>query len=266
MKLWMLGSGSRGNALLLECAGSRVLVDAGFSPRVLAARLAEIGVAGESIEALIVTHEHTDHVRGARACAKRWGWELYSSVGTAAAHHELRTGDLRTFAAGDTLELRELSLRTIPTPHDAAEPVAFVATARRSGVRAGIAYDIGHVSTTLRDALTGLDLLVLESNHDREMLRSGPYPRIVQTRIAGPRGHLCNDDAALLATECAHVKLEHVVLAHLSQKCNRPAIATAAVTGALKKSAFRGRVTAAHQDRVVGPFTAGTGSQLSLAL
>lgn len=262
----MLGSGSRGNALLLECAGSRVLVDAGLSPRVLAARLSEIGVAGESIEALIVTHEHTDHVRGARACAKRWGWELYSSAGTAAAYDELRTGDLRTFAAGDTLELRELSLRTVPTPHDAVEPVAFVATARRSGVRAGIAYDIGHVSATLRDALTGLDLLVLESNHDRDMLRNGPYPRIVQSRIAGPRGHLCNDDAAVLATECAHSKLEHVVLAHLSQKCNRPTIARAAVADALKKTTFRGRVTPAHQDRVVGPFTAGYGAQLSLAL
>jgi len=185
VKLWMLGSGSRGNALLLECAGSRVLIDAGFSPRVLSARLAEIGVAGESIEALIVTHEHTDHVRGARSCAKRWGWELYATAGTAAAYGELASGSVRTFVAGDTLELREMSLRSVPTPHDAAEPVAFVATARRSGMRAGIAYDIGHVTTTLRSALTELDLLVLESNHDREMLRNGPYPRIVQTRIAG---------------------------------------------------------------------------------
>lgn len=266
MKLWMLGSGSRGNALLLECAGSRVLIDAGFSPRMLAARLADIGVAGESIEAVVVTHEHTDHVRGARACAKRWGWEIYTSAGTAAAYGELRGSGVRTFAAGDTLELRELSLRSVPTPHDAAEPVAFVATARRAGVRAGIAYDIGHVTATLRGALTELDLLVLESNHDREMLRNGPYPRIVQTRIAGLKGHLCNDDAAMLATECAHAELEHVVLAHLSQKCNRATIARTAVAGALKKTAFRGRVTAAHQDHVVGPFMVGAGAQLSLGL
>lgn len=263
MKLWMLGSGSRGNALLLECAGSRVLIDAGFSPRVLSARLAEIGVVGESIEAVIVTHEHTDHVRGARACAKRWGWELYTSTGTAAAYGELRAGGVRTFAAGDTIELRELSLRSVPTPHDAAEPVAFVATARRSGMRAGIAYDIGHVTATLQGALTELDLLVLESNHDREMLRNGPYPRVVQMRIAGSKGHLCNEDAATLATDCAHSGLEHVVLAHLSQKCNRPTIAKAAVVGALRKTAFRGRVTAAHQDRVAGPFTAGARAQLS---
>ena len=266
MKLWMLGSGSRGNALLLECAGSRVLVDTGFSPRVLAARLAEIGVAGESIEAVVITHEHTDHVRGARACAKRWGWELYTSAGTAAAYSELGTSGVRTFTAGDTLELRELSLRSIPTPHDAAEPVAFVATARRSGVRAGIAYDIGHVTSTLRGALSELDLLVLESNHDREMLRNGPYPRVVQTRIAGMKGHLCNDDAAVLASACAHAGLEHVVLAHLSQKCNRPTIAKAVMAGALKKTAFRGRVTAAHQDRVVGPFMAEARQQLNLGL
>ena len=266
MKLWMLGSGSRGNAVLLECAGSRVLIDAGFSPRVLAMRLAEIGVVGESIEAVVITHEHTDHVRGARACAKKWGWELYTSAGTAAAYSELGTSGVRTFAAGDTLELRELSLRSIPTPHDAAEPVAFVATARKSGMRAGIAYDIGHVTSTLRAALTELDLLVLESNHDMEMLRHGPYPRMVQTRIAGPRGHLCNDAAALLASECAHEGLGHVVLAHLSQKCNRPTLAKAAVAGALKKTVFRGRVTAAHQDRVAGPFAAEGGGQLSLGL
>lgn len=266
MKLWMLGSGSRGNAVLLECGGSRVLVDAGFSPRTLAGRLAEIGVAGESIEAVVITHEHTDHVRGARACAKRWGWELYASAGTAAAYAELGTGGVRTFAAGDTLELREVSLRSVPTPHDAAEPVAFVATARRSGIRAGIAYDIGHVTTTLRDALVELDLLVLESNHDREMLRFGPYPRIVQTRIAGMKGHLCNDDSAALASHCAHAGLEHVVLAHLSQKCNRPTLAKAAMATALRKTAFRGSVTAAHQDRVVGPFTAGGAVQLALGV
>jgi phosphoribosyl 1,2-cyclic phosphodiesterase len=262
----MLGSGSRGNALLLECAGSRVLIDAGFSPRVLSARLAEIGVAGESIEAVIVTHEHTDHVRGARACAKRWGWELYATAGTTAAYGELANGSVHTFVAGDTLELSEMSLRSVPTPHDAAEPVAFVATARRSGMRTGIAYDIGHVTTTLRSALTELDLLVLESNHDREMLRNGPYPRIVQTRIAGLKGHLSNDDAAVLASECAHTGLEHVVLAHLSQKCNRPTLAKAAVAGALKKTAFRGRVTAAHQDRVAGPFMAEVRQQLNLGL
>lgn len=252
--------------MLLECAGSRVLIDAGFSPRALATRLAEIGVAGESIEALVITHEHTDHVRGARACAKKWGWELYTSAGTAAAYSELGASGVHTFAAGDTLELREVSLRSVPTPHDAAEPVAFVATARRSGLRAGIAYDIGHVTSTLRGALTELDLLVLESNHDREMLRNGPYPRMVQSRIAGMKGHLCNDDAALLASECAHGGLGHVVLAHLSQKCNRPTIAKAAVAGALRKTAFRGRVTAAHQDRVVGPFAADVHTQLSLAL
>lgn len=265
MKLWVLGSGSRGNALLLESAGSRVLIDAGFGPRVLAARLAEIGVAAESIEAAVITHEHTDHVSGARACARRWGWELYSSTGTAAACDALGAG-VKTFAAGDALELREIVLHSIPTPHDAAEPVAFVATAKKSGMRVGIAYDIGHVTGALRAALTRLDVLVLESNHDEEMLRTGPYPRSVRTRIAGSRGHLCNSAAAGLARECAHDGLRSVVLAHLSQKCNTPTLATGAVAGELKRAAFRGRVTAAHQDRVAGPFTGGGGQQLSLAL
>lgn len=266
MKLWMLGSGSRGNAVLLESAGSRVLIDAGFPPRVLAARLAEIGVAGESIEAAVITHEHTDHVRGACAGAKRWGWALYATSGTAAAFPDLARSSVRTFAAGSAIEVGEMTLCSIPTPHDAAESVAFVATGRRSGVRAGIAYDIGHASAALRTALAELDVLVLESNHDEEMLRTGPYPRSVKARIASSRGHLSNRAAAALASECAHHGLRHIVLAHLSQKCNDAAVAARAVKTSLARTAFRGKVTPAHQDRVAGPFTAGGGQQLSLTL
>ena len=266
MKIWMLGSGSRGNAVLLENAGSRVLIDAGFSPRVLAQRLAEIGVAGESIEAAVITHEHTDHIRGACAGAKRWGWELYASAGTAAACPALSDRGVRIFSTGATIELREVTLRSIATPHDAAEPVAFVATARRSGMRAGIAYDMGRATGEMRAALVDLDILVLEANHDEGMLHGGPYPRSVRARIAGPSGHLSNRAAADLASTCAHRGLRQVVLAHLSQICNDPAVATAAVRTALQRTVFRGRVVPAHQDYVVGPFTGGAGQQLSLGL
>lgn len=265
MKLWMLGSGSRGNAVLLESAGSRVLIDAGFPVRMLARRLAAIGVPGESIEAVVVTHEHHDHVRGVGAGARRWGWRVYATAGTIAASPGLGDGGACPLAPGGVLELTEFTIRTVPVPHDAAEPVACVATARSSGARAGIAYDVGHVTAPLRDALGDLDVLVLETNHDEGMLRAGPYPPSVRARIAGAHGHLSNRAAAGLAAECAHARLSHVVLAHLSEPCNQPALATRTVRAALARTAFRGAVVPARQDEVVGPFGGGA-EQLSLRL
>ncbi len=271
MKLWMLGSGSRGNAVLVEAAGSRVLIDAGFAPRVLAARLAAIDVPCESIEAVVLTHEHTDHVRGACTCARRWNWELYATAGTARAYPALREAGARYFEQGATLELSALSLHAVPTTHDAAEPVAFVVTARRSGARAAVAYDLGRASYGMRRALQHVDVLVLEANHDEGMLRAGPYPPSVRERIAGSRGHLSNAEAAALARECVHPQLATIVLAHLSESCNDPDLATGTVRAAVSSRRFSGRVLPAPQDGVVGPFTPRTrraipGVQLSLGL
>jgi phosphoribosyl 1,2-cyclic phosphodiesterase len=271
VRVWVLGSGSRGNAVLLDCGESRVLVDAGFPIGTLAHRLKAIGVACESIEAAVITHEHTDHVQGACAAARRWGWALYASAGTAAAYPALRDADVRTFEAGGTLALGSLRIETVRTPHDAAEPVALVATAECTGVRAGVAYDLGRASPALRKALARLDLLVLEANHDEEMLRTGPYPRSVQARIAGTHGHLSNRAAADLARECAHGGLAHVVLAHLSDRCNEPARARDTVGGALAGTRFRGGLHAAEQDAVAGPFAPRSrryqaGVQLTLGL
>jgi phosphoribosyl 1,2-cyclic phosphodiesterase len=243
--------------VLLEGRTSRVLIDAGFPVRELARRLAAIGVPAESIEAVVITHEHHDHVRGACLAAQRWGWALYATTGTAAAFPALGAAGVRRFAAGATLEVGEIMLETVPTPHDAAEPVALVATDRPSGARAGIAYDIGHVTPALRTALADLDVLVLEANHDEGMLRAGPYPPSVRQRIAGSHGHLSNAAAAALAAACARRNLAHVVLAHLSDSCNEPALAVGAVRGALRKARFRGAVCAAPQDRSLGPFAAG---------
>jgi phosphoribosyl 1,2-cyclic phosphodiesterase len=270
MKVWMLGSGSRGNAVLLESAGTRVLIDAGFPARIMSERLAAIGVTCESVSAVLITHEHQDHVCGVTAGARRWGWSVHASTGTIAACPAL--ADIaRPFAAGSTLELDELSIATVPTSHDAADPVAFVATARRSGARAGVIYDLGHAGARVRGALTDLDILVLEANHDEGMLRAGPYPPSVQRRIAGPRGHLGNRAAAELARDCAHAKLAHVVLAHLSDTCNDPALATGAVREALTRTRWRGTLRAAPQHGIVGPLApsarrARAAIQLSLTL
>ncbi|HEX6059147.1 MAG TPA: MBL fold metallo-hydrolase [Gemmatimonadaceae bacterium] len=254
MRLWTLGSGSKGNAIVVECGDTRILVDAGFGTRTLAVRLAAAGIAPASIEAVIVTHEHSDHVRGAAAAAAKWGWTLHASAGTIAHCPPLAEAGARPFRAGETLEIGAISLESMRTPHDAAESVALVATARETGARAGIATDMGHVDGRVAERLMQLDLLVLESNHDELMLQNGPYPFPVRKRIAGPRGHLSNVAAGELARRCAHGELRHLVLAHLSENCNEPAVAVRAMRGALARTRFRGALHAAPQHAVAGPF------------
>ena len=271
MKLWVLGSGSRGNAVLLDCGESRVLVDAGFPVATLARRLAAIGVPGESIEATVITHEHTDHVQGACAAVRRWGWALYATAGTVEAYPELRDAVGRTFEAGGTIALSTMRVETVLTLHDAAEPVAVIAMAERTGIRAAVAYDFGYATEPVRKALGRVDLLVLEANHDEAMLAAGPYPPSVQRRIAGRTGHLSNRAAAELARVCAHAGLSRVVLAHLSDRCNDPAVARATVRNALGSTRFRGDVSVAEQHGVLGPFhpvpgRSHAGIQLALGL
>jgi len=257
VKLWMLGSGSRGNAVLVECDGARILIDAGFGTRTLAGRLKLIGVPPSSIEACFVTHEHTDHVKGAGAAAKRWGWTIYATRGTTANSRQLAQTNVRAFRPGRTLEFERMVVDTTPTPHDAAESVGFVVTSRSTGARAALFYDIGHASSQIRAACRHVDILVLESNHDDDMLRNGPYPKWLQARIASDTGHLSNRCSGFLARELVTRDLNHIVLAHLSEKNNRPGVALAAMRAALGRTRFRGRLTAAKQDSVVGPFTPG---------
>jgi phosphoribosyl 1,2-cyclic phosphodiesterase len=266
VKLWVLGSGSRGNALLLEVGEERLLIDAGFPARHLAHRLALVGVAPQSIGRVVVTHEHHDHVRGIASAVRRWKWTVHATAGTIANCPALAAAGARTWSRGETLQLGDLELEAVPVAHDAGEPIAVVATSRRSGVRVGIAHDVGRLSQRLRTAFLNLDVLVLESNHDREMLRLGPYPGVVQDRISGGRGHLPNESAAELAGECVHAGLRQVVLAHLSQHCNSPELAMGAMRRVLARTRFRGRVQLTSQDRITGPVEAsGRAVQLGLA-
>jgi len=267
----VLGSGSKGNAVLLEAGGTRVLIDTGFSPRGMKKRLEVMEVAPDSIEAVIVTHEHTDHVGGVAACAKRWGWRILASAGTRTGCASLAHSTVETISTSSRFTIGQLDLATVRTSHDANEPMAVIATSRESGARAGIVYDLGVFTEALMRAIRGVDILMIEANHDVVMLRNGPYPPSLQRRIAGRYGHLSNNDAAAVARRCAHAGLSHVVLAHLSEKNNKPGVATETVRAALDGTSFRGEVTAASQGRVTGPFTpAGVAyrgpAQLQLAL
>jgi phosphoribosyl 1,2-cyclic phosphodiesterase len=268
MKLWVLGSGSRGNAIVLESAGTRVLIDAGFPPPVMAERLSAINIAPESIEALLVTHEHKDHMRGARVCAEKYGWAVHASAGTVVLSRDITLSGAKPFRAGTVLQLGDFEINTVRAPHDAAEHVVVVATSRTTGARAGIAYDLGCITDPILETLTDLDLLVLEANHDEEMLRTGPYPPTLQKRIAGRKGHLSNRLAGKIARKVTHKSLKHIILAHLSEVCNTPDLAIQTVKEALPPTRFRGMITAAQQDVVIGPFIPGSrpAKQLELAL
>jgi len=252
----MLGSGSSGNAVLIECDGSRILIDCGFGTRTLASRLKSISVAPDSIDACVITHDHSDHVKGAQAASKKWGWGLFATHGTAIAA-ELTGAKVHRFRPGMTIELPRITVESSPTPHDAHESVGFVVTSRSTGARAGVFYDIGHVNRAMAKACESLDILVLESNHDVDMLLNGPYPRWLQTRIACPTGHLSNADSASFARGAMTKDCNHLVLAHLSEVNNTPRVAMAAMRSALAGSKFKGTLTAAKQDAVVGPFTPG---------
>jgi len=255
MKLWVLGSGSRGNAVLLQSGDSRILIEAGFGPRILKKRLNAVGVEPESIEACVITHEHSDHIRGAARAAWRWKWPLLVTEGTYA---NSRLGLLGTpagrFRAGTTLDVADFTIETFRTPHDATEPIGVVVTSRSTGVRAAICTDIGHASRTVRRMVRDVDILVIESNHDDVMLANGPYPISVQRRIASSFGHLSNRECAALVRDSITPRLKQIVLAHLSENNNTATAAYETMRAAVRSTAFRGALIPALQDGVVGPF------------
>ena len=253
MRLWLLGSGSNGNAIVVEHGSTRILIDAGFGPRVICGRLARVGIAPESINALILTHEHIDHVRGARALVHKFHWPLYATRGT---HLQVRGfgGCRREIIEPPTpVLIDDVMIEGWRVSHDAAEPVAYFITARDTGERAVIAYDLGYVSSGLAAACGHVDILVIESNHDEGMLRAGPYPPRLQARIAGPRGHLSNRAAGILMRAAAVGRARHVVLAHISETNNTPDVALGNARRTLHSAAFSGLLVAAPQEGVCGP-------------
>ena len=257
MKIWVLGSGSKGNAVLVECDGSRMLVDCGYGTRNLTKRLKTIDVDPRSIDGCLITHEHTDHVSGAAAAAKRWGWQLYATAGTASAA-ELTGKHVHRVEPGATLDFPRMTVTSTRTPHDATESVGFVVESRSTGARAGLFYDIGYVTRRIASACESLDILVIESNHDEDMLRYGPYSPSLKRRIASKLGHLSNPDAGRFAREMVTPNLKHVVLAHLSEENNSPEVALTSMRGAMARTRFKGTITAAAQNEVVGPLVPST--------
>ena len=215
---------------MIEHRGVCIMVDCGFGPREALRRLARLGVEPASVHALFLTHEHTDHVSGALALARRLHIPVHCSAGTRREIRPQEQDDIREFA-GQTVDVDGLGVDPYPVPHDAREPVQFVVTA--AGRRLGILTDVGMSTPHIERMLTGCDALFLECNHDRDLLRSGGYPEFLKARIGGRTGHLANADAAALLERLDRSHLQHVVAAHLSRSNNTPALARAALAPVL---------------------------------
>jgi phosphoribosyl 1,2-cyclic phosphodiesterase len=233
MRFASLGSGSEGNALVVEADGTRVMIDCGFGLRETGVRLARLGLAPDSIAAILVTHEHSDHVGGVPAFAARHRIPVWATFGTLSAV-AARVGGLANvfgFDSHDAFAIGALSIAPFPVPHDAREPVQFVVGdgARRLGVLT----DIGASTPYVESSLTGCDALVIECNHDLDLLAGSDYPFPLKQRIAGPYGHLHNEAAAGIVERIDTSKLQHVLAAHLSQQNNTPDKARTALSTAL---------------------------------
>jgi phosphoribosyl 1,2-cyclic phosphodiesterase len=233
MRFASLGSGSSGNALLVEVGGTRVLLDCGFGAAELKARLARLHLTPHDLDAVIVTHEHDDHAGGVARLARKFGVPVYLTYGTMCA-----MGPAGSALPGVTIidshmpfEIGAIEVRPYPVPHDAREPAQFVFSDGAACL--GVLTDAGSTTPHVAKMLSGLEALVLECNHDRAMLADGPYPASLKHRIGGRLGHLDNESAADLLRGIDCTRLTHLIAAHLSQQNNTPDLARAALAGAL---------------------------------
>lgn len=224
MRVCLLASGSKGNAIFVDAGGAKILVDAGLSAAEIVRRLAAIGVEGAELDAVLISHEHTDHTRGAGTLARKLKIPLLLSYPTCREiHASLRKADVVEFESGYPFTFRDLLIDPFPITHDACDPVGFLVECNEGKI--GIATDLGIATRLVKDKLTAARVLVLEFNHDEEMLLNGPYPWHLKQRIKSRHGHLSNAESAELLEELIHPGLEGIFLAHLSEVNNDPDVA-----------------------------------------
>jgi phosphoribosyl 1,2-cyclic phosphodiesterase len=222
LALCMLASGSKGNAIYISSGTASVLIDAGLSGIEIERRLNSRGIDPGSLDAILVSHEHGDHIQGVGALSRRFRLPVYANRKTrSAASDQLgKIRELIGFECGMPFTIKDLKVHPFSVSHDAKDPAGFIV--HRNGARIGIATDLGIATAMVKEHLKECDLLVLEANHDPGMLLSGPYPWPLKQRVRGRTGHLSNEDSRLLLEEVLHSRLKHIILAHLSKTNNTP--------------------------------------------
>ena len=263
-RVTILASGSSGNATLLETSRTRLLVDAGLSKRETLRRLASLGLRIAKLDGLLVTHEHTDHVNGLAQLAAHWRAPVFLTEGT---HTELerilpegagkKLDRVEYISAGQHFQIGEIEVSAFRIPHDAADPVGY--SFRANGAKVAVVTDLGYLPALVRHHLRETDCLILESNHDLEMLKVGPYPWYVKQRVMSRTGHLSNHTVSefLADAEGFDSRARYLVLAHLSENNNTPDVARISAEEALGRrsaeAAFRGELHVASQRAPLGP-------------
>ncbi|MFD2170565.1 MBL fold metallo-hydrolase [Tumebacillus lipolyticus] len=242
MRFSVLCSGSSGNSIYVETDQTKILIDAGVSGKQITSSLKEIGVDVSELDALLVTHEHSDHVRGVGVMARKCkGLDVYATAGTWRGMQK-HVGDIaeerqHVFAVEDALNFADLHIEPFPVSHDALDPVGFCFY--QGETKLALATDLGYASDRVKRAIQGADALIFEANHDPEMLRMGPYPWSVKQRILGDKGHLSNESAGDVLSEVLSGDSKDVYLAHLSPDNNMPEIAEITVRGVLTQNGYQ---------------------------
>jgi len=213
-----LGSGSKGNATLVRSGATLVMIDCGFSVRETQRRMARLGVEPAQLDAILVTHEHSDHASGVAAVSGKYRIPVYLTHGTRRTGRCDGSYDLRPFNCEDTLDIGSLSIKAVAVPHDAAEPCQYRLSS--GGHTLGILTDLGSITPHVIDNFRACNSLLLEFNHDLPMLLDGPYPSHLKRRVGGDWGHLNNQQAAQLLRHLDHTRLRHLVVGHISEKNN----------------------------------------------
>lgn len=231
MRFASLGSGSRGNALVLEHRQTRLLLDCGFSATECERRLQRLGLSGADIDAVVVTHEHTDHWRGVARFSRRWQVPVWLTPGTQAATRADACDMIELYSPHEAFAIGDFELTPCPVPHDAREPAQFIIG--NGDLRLGVLTDLGYVTPHVRHMIDRCDALVLEANHDVDMLANGPYPPQLKRRVSGRLGHLSNTQAAAFLRTLDYSRLQHLVAAHVSEKNNHPDLVRSALAAAV---------------------------------
>lgn len=222
MRFCFLGSGSRGNAFIVEHGQTTVMVDNGFSVRELEKRAARCGVDLEKLDAILVTHEHSDHINGVGPLARKYGITVYATHGSISSGKIGKVDALQEINCHTAFEINDVEIQPFPVPHDAREPCQFVVG--EGHIRLAMLTDTGSITPYIEQMISGCDALVLECNHDLALLEQGEYPYSLKQRVAGDYGHLNNTQSAALLSRIDTSKMQHIIAAHLSEKHNSPDI------------------------------------------
>lgn len=247
MFISILGSGSSGNSIIVSSNKTTILIDAGFSVKGTLNRLREINLPLNEINAIIISHEHNDHCKGWKSCANYFNTPIYSTESTQQILNiNGKNINKNIFYTGRSFNVGNLTIKPFPVPHDSSDPTAFLIEDGR--YKLGIATDLGYITNLVKNYLSECNAVIIESNHDVEMLKNGPYPWQLKQRIMSRLGHLSNDNVASFIKECIREKCSYLLLAHLSQQNNKIELALSTSLSALRNNKIT-KVIVSNQDR-----------------